>query len=64
MSQDVSLKAKDYTNLLKWYEFSFGKGNDPTPSDSSTFTKISVMAMAYAEEIKELEGDTEQDDEA
>ena len=61
MSQDVTLKARDYTNLLKWYEFSFGKGNDPTPSDSSTFTKISVMAMAYAEEVKEMEGAEDED---
>ena len=61
MSQDVSLNAKDYTNLIKWYEFSFAKGNDPTPSDHSTFTKISVMAMAYAEEMKEMEGEEDDD---
>ena len=61
MSQDVSLNAKDYTNLLKWYEFSFGKGNDPTPSDHSTFTKISVMAMAYTEEMREI-SEEEKDD--
>ena len=49
-------------NLIKWYEFSFAKGNDPTPSDHSTFTKISVMAMAYAEEMKDIEGDEDEDD--
>ena len=61
MSQDVSLNAKDYTNLIKWYEFSFAKGNDPTPSDDATFTKISVMAMAYTEEMREM-ADEEKDD--
>ena len=61
MSQDVSLNAKDYTNLIKWYEFSFAKGNDPTPSDHATYTKISVMAMAYTEEMREI-SEEEKDD--
>ena len=59
MSQDVSLYAKDYINIIKWYEFAFGKGNDPSVTDRNTFTKLSAMAMGYAEEMKDLveEGD-------
>ena len=55
MSQDVSLNAKDYINIIKWYEFAFGKGNDQSLTDRNTFTKLSAMAMGYAEEMKDIE---------
>ena len=61
MSQDVSLNAKDYINIIKWYEFAFGKGNDQSLTDRNTFTKLSAMAMAYAEEMKDLEEGDEED---
>ena len=54
MSQDVSFNAKDYLNIIKWYEFAFGKGNDPLVTDRNTFTKLSAMAMGYTEEIKDI----------
>jgi hypothetical protein len=54
MSQDVSLNAKDYINIIKWYEFAFGRGNDPLLTDRNTFTKLSAMAMGYTEEMKDL----------
>jgi len=54
MSQDVSFNAKDYLNIIKWYEFAFGKGNDPLVTDRNTFTKLSAMAMGYTEEMKDI----------
>jgi len=62
MSQDVSLNVKDYANIIKWYELAFGKTNDTTPADRNTFTKLSAMAMAYTDEIKERIGKEEEDD--
>ena len=54
MSQDVTLNARDYINIIKWYEFAFGKGNDPLVTDRNTFTKLSAMAMGYTEEMKDI----------
>ena len=54
MSQDVSFNAKDYLNIIKWYEFAFGKGNDPLVTDRNTFTKLSAMATGYTEEMKDI----------
>ena len=62
MSQDVSLNAKDYINIIKWYEFAFGKGNDPLSTDRNTFTKLSAMAMGYAEEMKNITEEGEEED--
>jgi len=61
MSQDVSLNAKDYINIIKWYEFAFGKGNDQSVTDRNTFTKLSAMAMGYAEEMKNIEEEGEEE---
>jgi len=53
MSQEVALNLKDYQNLVRWYELAFAKNNDTTESDRNTFTKLSAMAMAFTDEIKE-----------
>ena len=60
-SQDVTLNARDYINIIKWYEFAFGKGNDQSITDRNTFTKLSAMAMGYAEEMKDIEEGEEED---
>jgi hypothetical protein len=62
MSQDVTLNARDYINIIKWYEFAFGKGNDQSITDRNTFTKLSAMAMGYTEEMKNIEEDGEEED--
>ena len=54
LSYDVSLSIKDYTNIVKWFELAFGKQNDATTEDRSTFTKLSAMAMALAEDERKL----------
>ena len=61
MSYDVSLTIKDYTNIVKWFELAFGKGNDASTDDRSTFTKLSAMAMALAEDEKKLFDEDEDD---
>ena len=61
MSQEVSFNVKDYQNLVRWYELAFGKNNDTTESDRNTFTKLSAMAMAYTDEIKESLANEEDD---
>ena len=53
MSYDVSLTIKDYANIVSWFERSFGKNNDVGVEDRATFTKLSAMAMALAEDKKE-----------
>tara|TARA_R110002020_G_scaffold174916_2_gene366680 strand:+ start:379 stop:561 length:183 start_codon:yes stop_codon:yes gene_type:complete len=53
MSQEVALNLKDYQNLVRWYELAFAKNNDTTESDRNTFTKLSAMAMAFTDEVKE-----------
>ena len=52
MSYDVSLTIKDYANIVKWFELAFAKANDAGTGDRSTFTKLSAMAMALAEDEK------------
>ena len=54
MSQEVALNLKDYQNLVRWYELAFAKNNDTTESDRNTFTKLSAMAMAFTDEVKEI----------
>ena len=52
MSYDVSLTIKDYANIVSWFERCFGKKNDVSVEDRATFTKLSAMAMALAEDEK------------
>ena len=44
---------KDYGNILRWFELAFAKSNKQSQSDRTTFTKLSAMALAYADEIRE-----------
>ena len=53
MSYDVSLTIKDYATIVSWFERVFGKNNDVGLEDRATFTKLSAMAMALAEDKKE-----------
>ena len=62
MSQDVSFSAKDYGNIIKWFELAFAKKNTQTLGDRNTFTKLSAMAMSYTEEEKEEKEDLEGDE--
>ena len=52
MSYDVSLTIKDYATIVSWFERVFGKNNDVGLEDRATFTKLSAMAMALAEDEK------------
>tara|TARA_Y100001949_G_scaffold73745_1_gene62634 strand:- start:787 stop:1005 length:219 start_codon:yes stop_codon:yes gene_type:complete len=63
MSYDVSLTIKDYANIVSWFERVFGKNNDVGLEDRATFTKLSAMAMALAEDEKK-ELDITDDDES
>ena len=53
MSYDVRLTLKDYANIVAWFERVFGKKNDVSLEDRATFTKLSAMAMALADDKKE-----------
>ena len=53
MSYEISLTLKDYQNIVAWFERVFGKNNDVSLEDRATFTKLSAMAMALAEDKKE-----------
>jgi len=53
LSYDVRLTLKDYANIVAWFERVFGKKNDVSLEDRATFTKLSAMAMALAEDKKE-----------
>ena len=57
MSQEVSLNAQDYTNVLRWFELAFAKRNSIPQLDRDTFNKFTVMALAFTEEIKNLKSD-------
>ena len=50
MSQDVSLNELDYGNIIRWFELAFAKTNKQTTSDRNTFTKLSAMALGFADE--------------
>ena len=50
MSQDVSLNELDYGNIIRWFELAFAKTNKQSPSDRNTFTKLSAMALGFADE--------------
>ena len=53
MSQDVSVNERDYGNIIRWFELAFAKTNTQNQSDRTTFTKLSAMALAFSEEMKE-----------
>ena len=56
MSQDVSLNEVDYGNIIRWFELAFAKTNKQSNSDRNSFTKLSAMALGYADEkIRESE---------
>lgn len=50
MSQDVSLNEVDYGNIIRWFELAFAKTNKQSNSDRNTFTKLSAMALGFADE--------------
>lgn len=50
---DVELQASDFQNILNWYERAFAKQNNPTQKERNTFIKLSAMALAKTEEMKE-----------
>lgn len=53
MSIEVELDGKDYSHLMRWFELAFAKRNNIPKDDKETFSKISVMAMAYIAVQKE-----------
>ena len=53
MSIELELSLDDYRNIINWYELSFAKSKQQNQEDVKTFKKISVMAMAKAEEIED-----------
>ena len=53
MSIELELSLDDYRNIINWYEISFAKSKQQNQEYVKTFKKISVMAMAKAEEIKD-----------
>ena len=59
MSQDVTLNAQDYGNIIRWFELAFARKNSQSLKDRNTFTKLSAMAMSYVEEEKEEKEDLE-----
>ena len=61
MSFDVQLKLTDFKNIIGWFEMSFGKQNNPSTSDRNTFTKLSAMALAVAEEEAVIKDDNTED---
>ena len=52
MSQEVALNAKDYINIMRWFELAFGRRSSVPQADRDTFSKTTVMALAYTEEQK------------
>jgi len=50
LSQDVSLNEIDYGNIIRWFELAFAKTNKQSASDRNTFTKLSAMALGFADE--------------
>ena len=52
LSYDVSLTIKDYAAIVSWFERCFAEKNDVSVEDRATFTKLSAMAMALAEDEK------------
>lgn len=53
MSIELELNIGDYRNIINWYELAFGKNKKQNESDTKTFKKVSVMAIAKMEEIKD-----------
>ncbi len=53
MSIELELSLDDYRNIINWYELSFAKNKKQNDTDVKTFKKISVMAMAKMEELKD-----------
>ena len=54
MSQEVTLSAKDYINIMRWFELSFGRKHAVPQLDRDTFSKVTVMALAFTEEQKAI----------
>ena len=57
MSQEISLNEVDYGNIIRWFELAFAKTNTQSSSDRQTFTKLSAMALGFADEKMREEGD-------
>lgn len=55
MSQEVHLTTEDYSNIADWYAKAFGKNNDSKDSDDKTLAKISIMGLAYLDDLKAIE---------
>ena len=57
MSVEVELNVSDYHNIMNWYELAFGRKSpkDIKDRDHNTFRKLSVMADALIQELKEME---------
>ena len=53
MSIELSLKMNDYKRIMSWFELAFAKGVEIKDVDNETFRKVSVMALACAEELEE-----------
>jgi|TARA_R110000824_G_scaffold10308_1_gene45663 hypothetical protein len=53
MSIELELNIDDYRNIVNWYELAFAKNKKQNESDTKTFKKVSVMAIAKMEEIED-----------